>query len=292
MLAAGELAEISKMVSGHGRYGALISGTVDLDNLDNVFRLSYHMGLVRSGDTPLRLARALRTTTAGTLLISDDALPLLEEWYQTRALLYRFLLLNADEFSAKCMLQEALERAQERSAVSFFWHDVDFELLRKLAAGSADLSAIVGRLMLGDLYGCIGIYATASVAHAQRLATLEVRRRTEAALEQAIRRLSSNALKKTLIRLHFITDVNKTERQVHARLVSGRKVTLGRPSHRVLIGIFFKNVHLSTLRLRQQVFDRDSLNATVLGVLERALGGARMTRLEPYAEANEAGTRS
>ena len=63
------------------------------DNIDNVFRLSYHMGLSRDTDAAQQLAEALYIDESGDLIILNEAVPLLENWQQTRSRLYTYLLL-------------------------------------------------------------------------------------------------------------------------------------------------------------------------------------------------------
>ena len=50
---------IVNLVRGKGKLGPLISGSMDIDNIDNVLRLAYHAGLARSEDTSIgvKLAR-------------------------------------------------------------------------------------------------------------------------------------------------------------------------------------------------------------------------------------------
>lgn len=38
---------ISQLIEGTSELGALISGNIDLDNIDNVIRLAYHVGVAK-----------------------------------------------------------------------------------------------------------------------------------------------------------------------------------------------------------------------------------------------------
>jgi HD superfamily phosphohydrolase len=126
-----DLRMIGKIISGKGRFGPLINSTIDLDNIDNVFRLGYHIGLVKSGEVPLKLAKSLYIEN-DKLVVRKEAVPLVEEWHKVRKMLYSLLLLNPEDFSAKCMLTEAIEIAKKKEIQPFNWYDVDFELLGKL----------------------------------------------------------------------------------------------------------------------------------------------------------------
>lgn len=121
-----------KIIGGEGKFGPLINGTMDLDNIDNVFRLAYHIGTVKSGNVPLNLAGSIWTEN-GNLVIKENTIFLVEEWSKVRKKLYSYLLLNPEEFSGKCMLREAIELAKQKQKGAFNWFDVDYELLKKLS---------------------------------------------------------------------------------------------------------------------------------------------------------------
>jgi len=286
VLTDGDLRAIGEIVSGRGPYGQLINGSIDLDNIDNVYRLAYHIGIVNSGKTPLQLARALRVEDNG-VAIEDEALPLVEEWYEVRKRLYRYLLLNPEEFSAKCMLQEALEIALRDSPLSFPWHDVDYELLERLAKHSDAVLSIVSRLMLGDLYGCCGIYSTDRVECFDVLANPDTRRGVEKELGIYMRGVGETGLKKAMVGLHLIRDVNKTQRQVELKTTNGKRAQIGVPTHRVLIGVFFKNIHLSITRISQEDIGRQGVPSAVRQWLERKLEIAPLLEMVPYGEVAE-----
>ena len=104
---------IGQMVCGKGKLGPLISGTIDLDNIDNVFRMAYHIGIVKSGSMALELARSILVNDNG-IIVKHEAKPLLEEWQRIRYELYKLLLLNPEEFSGKCMLSDAISLAKRK----------------------------------------------------------------------------------------------------------------------------------------------------------------------------------
>lgn len=145
-----DLKRISEIIEGKGRFGPLINSSMDLDNIDNVFRLGYHIGIVKSGQLPLELANSLYTKN-GKLIVRKEAVHLIEEWHKVRKKLYLLLLLNPEEFSAKCMLTEAIELAKIKEAHSFNWYDVDYELLEKLFKMPSVRMAVKERLFNLDI---------------------------------------------------------------------------------------------------------------------------------------------
>lgn len=121
---------IGDIIQGDDSLGPLISSDMDLDNIDNVFRLAYHIGITDDTSTPLELARCIYVEN-GQKVVPEKALPLIEKWRQVREQLYRYLLLNPGEFSAKCMFTEAVAFAK-REESSLTWKKVDRELIHLL----------------------------------------------------------------------------------------------------------------------------------------------------------------
>ena len=260
---------ISELVAGGGEYGALICADMDVDNIDNVFRLAYHIGTSRDTRTPLRLAQSM-WVDSGEVTISRQAVALVERWQLVRKRLYEFLLLNPDEFSAKCMLEQALTGSAPED--DFLWHDVDFELVTRLAAGSSDNSFLASRLMLGNLYGCLGVYASSDIGCHERLAPDADRKRLESALSTALRATGLAPLSSAVVRIHTIKDVGKTERRVVVRTEDGELVSLGTSSRCVLIGVFLENRHLSMDDLDADIVANPVVQRAVLGELLGLVG--------------------
>ena len=53
------LDDIIKTILGKGKFGRVVCGDIDLDNIDNVFRMAFHMGLSPDRQVPIRLAAQL-----------------------------------------------------------------------------------------------------------------------------------------------------------------------------------------------------------------------------------------
>ena len=244
-----DLDKINEIINGKWRFGPLINSTMDLDNIDNVFRLGYHIGLVKSGAVPLKLARSLYIED-NELVIRKEMLPLAEDWYKARKKLYSLLLLNPEEFSAKCMLTEAIEIAKAKEILPLNWYDVDYELLKKLSDISSESSIIISRLLKGDLYGCIGIFSTTKIDKYEIFRDTRKRTKLEDELNRRIRSKAPSRFKSAMVALHPIIDVNKTERQVCIRTDDGRIIKIGKSSYRLLIGVFFKNRDLNIYKIK------------------------------------------
>lgn len=129
--------EISQIIAGNHPLSRLISNSIDLDNIDNVFRMAYHMGLNFRKEAPLKLAKSMFIEDDRVVFLKE-AKTYLEEWYSVREKVYKFLLLNPQEFAGKYMLTEAMDilfecisqgKAEGRDIK---WNYTDYQLMEEL----------------------------------------------------------------------------------------------------------------------------------------------------------------
>jgi len=286
-LSSEELKVISEFIEGKETFGPLINASIDLDNIDNVFRLAYHIGLVRSGDVPVKLGRSLYTEN-GKLIIRKEAVPLVEEWQKMRKKLYLLLLLNPEEFSAKCMLTEAVELSKEKDTLPFNWYDVDYEILKKLSTVSSESSVIIQRLMKGDLYGCIGIFSTSKTEKYETFSNIEEKRKLENELIERIRSKFAPRFKSAMIIIHPIIDINKIERQICIQTDEGEFVQIGKSSHQLLLGVFFKNIDLNMRKIKDIPYDiMKEIHQEVYNYISTVLEDQNLKEIELYEEIKE-----
>jgi len=281
-----DLNKIDEIVKGEGRFGPLINSTMDLDNIDNVFRLGYHIGLVKSSAVPLKLARSLYIEN-NKLTIKKEAIAFVEEWHKIRKKLYLLLLLNPEEFSAKCMLTEAIEIAKAKEIHPFRWYYIDYELFKKLSNVSSESSIIISRLLKGDLYGCIGIFSTIEIDKYEIFSETRKRTKAEAELNKRIRSKVLSGFKSAMVALHPIIDANKTERQVCIQTDDGRVIKIGKSSNRLLIGVFFKNQNLNIYKIKNVSNDTmHKIRQEVYKYLSDILEDPNLQEVELYGEIN------
>lgn len=283
-LKSDDISAIDRMIGGGGPYGPLISGKgIDLDNIDNVYRMAYHMGICNPESRPVQLAQAL-SCEGGVLRITPAAQDLVQHWYDTRRRLYEYLLLNPDEFSAKCMLQRSLEDYLQANpgAETRTWAETDLELVLRLHQDEPPDRAWIKRLMNGGLFGCIGIYATRRIEAVEKYRSCEARRELERTLSQALSR--GRRGESYDVALHLIWDVNKTERRITLATTEGSTITMGRSTSRVLIGAFLTN--------RNQMMHQLTMNPAVDGhrmvvhqALADAIGDQELQEVDLFGEA-------
>lgn len=128
---------ISQIIAGNHPLSKIISDSIDLDNIDNVFRMAYHMGLNFRKEAPVKLAESMFIEN-NCIVFLQEAKTYLEEWYTIREKVYKFLLLNPQEFAGKYMLTEAMDilfecisqgKAEGRDIK---WNYTDYQLMEEL----------------------------------------------------------------------------------------------------------------------------------------------------------------
>lgn len=280
-----DLAAIGELITGRGRLGPLLNSTIDLDNIDNVYRMAYHIGLVSSGEEAIELARSL-SVRDGHIVIAEGSVNLVWKWHGVRKRLYEFLLLNPEEFSGKCMLTEAIETANSKRP--FRWANVDHELLDNASKASAESSRVIARLMNGDLYGCAAILSTGHTELYGTFADPATRNAIASRVASDVRNAGGRCLQPLELAMHPILDDNKTERQVRLRTDAGRTVCVGTTTHRLLLGVFLKNDDMSMYAMDDQPEDAlRQLRGNIRASLSTQLKIDDLQEIELYGEADD-----
>lgn len=233
---------VASLIRGEGHYGPLISGSIDLDNIDNVVRLAFHAGLTNNEDKmlPIDLVHGI-TVNDGNLSIKENCVSHITRWQDLRTRLYRFLLHDWAEFSAKGMLTKAIEIAVNCGIVgSDSWLMTDDRFLDFLEdhglGENQEVRELIRRLRRGDLYYPVALYESPSISLYSQLSDVKIKNAIEAELSRALKGRGTKPL------IHFILDKNKTERSVSILLSESKKILkIGKNSERLLSGIFISN---------------------------------------------------
>lgn len=154
--------EIFSIKEGKGPIGELINGTLDLDNIDNVCRMAYHLGIPFRKELPLELIEGF-FLSENKLCYDLGKVNLVNEWLDLRERLYSILMLNPIDFAAKSMLVEAVRIGLigTSSNPSIFdessWKLTDQELVRVLE-NYEPTATFMRRLRVSDLFEIIGLF--------------------------------------------------------------------------------------------------------------------------------------
>jgi uncharacterized protein len=150
------LTAITQHIMGNGRFGRAISGDIDLDNIDNVFRMAYHMGLPIDRDVPLRLVKAMVgfDTQAGNLIFKRTSEREIQVWRSVRSEVYEHLMLAHRDFAGKAMLLYATVRAFEEGEIrNVDWSLTDFDYIKRLLSSAiSETKDTAERWITGELW--------------------------------------------------------------------------------------------------------------------------------------------
>jgi HD superfamily phosphohydrolase len=152
------LESITKHIRGEGRFGRVISGDIDLDNIDNVFRMAYHLGLEIDKGAAVRLAEAIVDHDGdGAPIFMRSAENDIHAWRRTRWAVYENLMLAARDFIGKTMMLYATIRSFESGEIKILdWALTDFDYLERLLSSSVrEAKDAAVRWIAGELWNFI-----------------------------------------------------------------------------------------------------------------------------------------
>lgn len=146
---------ITETIAGRGPMGPAIAGEIDLDNIDNLHRIAFHMGLTIDKGAPARLSRCLLgATDSGCPIFAQDARDDLLHWVELRREVYTHLMLGQPDFTTKLMLLYATVhamRAEEFTDKDWSMTDVDF-VSRLLQSKVKEARETTERWMAGEFW--------------------------------------------------------------------------------------------------------------------------------------------
>ena len=156
------LFHVTEYIQGRGKFGRLVCGDIDLDNIDGVFRMGFHMGLPIDRECPLRLARAIVDVTElqGEPVFRHSAKSDIALWVATRRSVYERLMLANLDFIGKLMILYAAVSAFESGEIENpDWNLTDDELLQRLLTSSTkEVKDTTMRWRVGELWDATPLY--------------------------------------------------------------------------------------------------------------------------------------
>lgn len=134
----------------HGLSG-LIMGVVDFDNLDNVWRMAWALGLKATANVPEELAKVLDVDEEGNLLLPPVAEDLLPHWASLRRSVYEVLVFDQPTVASQTVLTHCIRVGLARNVISsddWFLHD---EMLLTKLSSDSELKNLVEQQYLAKL---------------------------------------------------------------------------------------------------------------------------------------------
>jgi uncharacterized protein len=153
---------VLSLKSGEGALGRLIKGSIDLDNIDNICRMAYHIGISFRRELPIELSKAFFIYNH-ELSFDSKKKGLIVEWLNLRETLYNILMTNPIDFAAKSMLVEAIRLGLVGSGeyppllTNNDWKLTDSELIYSLGQYKP-AETLIRRLRTGDFFDLIALF--------------------------------------------------------------------------------------------------------------------------------------
>jgi HD superfamily phosphohydrolase len=217
--------DITQNILGKGKYGKVIAGSIDIDNIDNIYRVAYHLGLRFDFSTPNLLADSITDVEpiSGSPLFSPNSARLIEEWLGMREQVYNHLMLAEPDFTAKLMLICAVVLAYHSGEISASeWNLTDQELVTRLRnSKSRECKDTVERWLVGEYWA------------ASSLVWMAGSRPTFAQLNEFNRTLSSKLGR----RMFSYCIKDKRTRKLQIQFDDGSSATYGADSSKWLLGV-------------------------------------------------------
>jgi len=149
-----DLATVKAILTKQHALSSLIFGVVDFDNLDNVLRMCWALGIRHSTNDASEiedLASSLDVMPDGKLLLTGQGPALLSKWAALRRAAYDVLVFDQSTVASQALLTYTIKQGLERGLISpEDWLLHDESLLLKLSADPL-LKQIIDRQYLGQL---------------------------------------------------------------------------------------------------------------------------------------------
>ena len=124
---------VLEILRKHHPLHKLIFGSLDFDNIDNVWRMAWALGIPLKTSGAIELAKSLTVDRAGVLAVSDSGLSLIETWSVLRKRVYEVLVFDHATVASQAILTEALRVAMRSNLVTNEdWTLTDEALLERL----------------------------------------------------------------------------------------------------------------------------------------------------------------
>lgn len=224
---------------------------IDLDNIDNVFRMGLSMGMTTDNiEAPIKLARHLRINKDyDNFIIDKEMVKYVDIWHKMRSNIYHKFIYNSEYMAFEYLLFELISRYTkhiEEEQISHLFHFTDEKLLWYFFERKdiQEVSNIARKLLLHEIPVTYSIIRSADFDKKNTLSDFNVLESLANEVGQKV--TGTQKLSKDLqsnIYFHLTTDDRKTQRQVAIFVQEEeqiRKELIGADERYILIGILGK----------------------------------------------------
>lgn len=232
---------VADLILGETNLGKFIKSDFDLDNIDNIYRMAYHMG-IDFDQSIINLIIDGYVLLGNQIAYLENNIQYLQNWLDIRQKLYAELMPNQFDFSAKTMISHGVSKAIDAGEIlgRYDWTLTDTELFWRLSQKESVASDTFTRLKMGELF-CIESMVWINDKNVMdKIKNLQKRVEIEKDLENRLG---------TEIIVNFIHNKDKSSREIDLTVISEndiinrkspKKMTIGKHINELLIGIFSK----------------------------------------------------
>lgn len=142
---------VFQTITGQGPLGGLLAGVLDVDNIDNVFRMAAALGLKTENRSGIGIIDGMILASDG-ITYTDEAVRAIDEWRDLRRRIYRILVFDRHCVSGQAMLSEGLALAMRQGVLGEeHWYLTDDAVLQKLMQVS-QAKDIIRRFGIGEIF--------------------------------------------------------------------------------------------------------------------------------------------
>jgi len=244
---------VMEIVEGRHRLSRLLFGTMDLDNLDNVARMAWSLGLGDARDLTVTLAAALDATNASTTQLPRVNEPLVADWLELRKRIYGVLAFDRPTLAAQAVLSRAIKLAMDKGElIASDWPLTDEEFLARLR-DDPELRDLINLEYLGRLPQPVFVVQVQGSLRDLGLAT-----RSDATT--IVEEVAARVLESNRVLGYVFQETGVFDRRLEFNDPSGGPWSVGAKSQSVIMSAFLRSPQAPSIRRCKRV---------VAGLIER-----------------------
>jgi hypothetical protein len=225
-----DLELVKAILTKNHRLSGLIMGIVDFDNLDNVWRMAWALGLPCMPSEAGKLAESLDVDAAGNLQVSATGEDLLPVWSALRRAVYEILIFDQPTVASQAVLTHCIRCGLKKSVISADdWFLNDESLLAKLS-----LEPAIKTLVEQQYLGRVPTPVLTVQAHWRDLPLFKrSRSQIESELETRLLQLAN-----VKWWVYVFKERGSFEKQVHYSVVGETPTAIGTLSQSLVVSVF------------------------------------------------------
>jgi len=255
-----------------GKNSFLINNTgIDLDNLDNVYRMALYLGLLADErGYPKILAENLKVIDGfDNFVLNEKFLYILEHWHALRSKIYRTFIYSKEYIAFEYLIFKAVGKfitSSTKEDLVNIWSQTDDSILSlflKRKKESPELNSLAKRILLFDLDKVYGLVRTSYVDLLSNIGKEDFQAKIIKDIVDDFNATTSESYRFTTrsLQMHVTTDNRKTNRKIPVYLQKQNgeihEHSIGNDERYILIGILGRDeLPLASVNLAIQLLKK------------------------------------